>query len=893
MVLSDTEFKYLSQFQKNLIMQKVHKKILDNGLTILVYPQHTIPKVAVHLWYGVGSKDEKDGQRGLAHLLEHMIFKGTSILSESDINMISHKLSGNCNAFTSHDYTGYLFDFPQQNWHHALPLLADCMRNCTFKEDLLNAELKAVIQELKMYKDDYKTSLAEEMISAIFSEHPYHYPIIGYKQDLWSITREGLLDFYKQHYVPNNATLLIVGDVDVAHATELAATAFKDIQSSATYKKEYFAINRDLVAKSVSISRDVQQPTLMLAWVVPGLKKNKSFVIDVASWILGEGKGSRLYRKLVDELELATDMQVDLYELFDASLLFLHIDPIDEGAITHIKKMVAQEIEKLAQEPVTDLELQRAIKQSNMEYLTLFESNQKIAYELGKLFLSTGDENGLKAYGVASYNDLKKELRDFFSRYIRPSIMHTGILVPFKEDERELWLSLQQESDTQDERILNRKIRESTVECGRKVEEIIAERPALFEYPKAEKILLSNGLTLLTHSHEVAPKIDIVLDLKVRNFYDPEDKQGLLNFMTEMLGEGTRDYTDHEFAAAAESRGITINVQAGLISLSMLKEDFEFGLRLLEQLVCKATFPEKNMSKIRQQIAAEIAHYWDNPNEFAGQLVRSALYGEKHPYHKNLFGTLESIKKIKRDDLIDAYQQYMSPQQAALAIVGDLEGIDVEKVVQNILGNWQGEQVHDLHYPELNETVYECHNFSINRDQTVLCFAGKSVARLDKDYDALVLFDQVFGGGVLGSMSSYLFKLREQTGLFYTISASTVAGADEQPGLVYIKTIVSNDRLDVAEKLIAKTIDEAKDKLTEHDLEHARNALINSMVDHFESNESIVHAFLFINRFKLNSNYFADRITNLQKITVTDVKESVAKVLDSKKLMRIKIGRQS
>ena len=89
-------------------MQKIHKKILDNGLTILVYPMHTIPKVAVQLWYGVGSKDEKDGQRGLAHLLEHMIFKGTQVLSESDINMISHKLSGNCNAFTSHDYTGYL-----------------------------------------------------------------------------------------------------------------------------------------------------------------------------------------------------------------------------------------------------------------------------------------------------------------------------------------------------------------------------------------------------------------------------------------------------------------------------------------------------------------------------------------------------------------------------------------------------------------------------------------------------------------------------------------------------------------------------------------------------------------------------------------------------------------
>lgn len=879
-------------FYKKLTMQKVQKKILDNGLTILVYPNHTIPKVAVHLWYGVGSKDEKDGQRGLAHLLEHMIFKGTSILSESDINMISHKLSGNCNAFTSHDYTGYLFDFPQQNWHHALPLLADCMRNCTFKEDLLNAELKAVIQELKMYKDDYKTSLAEEMLSAIFPEHPYHYPIIGYKQDLWAITRQGLLDFYHHHYVPNNATLILVGNVDPDTAMQQAQEAFQNIKASPSYKKEQFVLNHDLVAKSISIARDVQQPTLMCAWVVPGLKQNRSFIIDVASWVLGEGKGSRLYRILVDELEIVTDIQVDVYELFDASLLFLHIEPLDESVIPKIKQIVAHELEKLAQEPVTEAELRRAIKQSQMEYLALFENNQKIAYELGKMFLSTGDADGLSTYHEYS-EDLASQLHTFFKTYVRPSIMHTGILRPFKQDEKDVWLSLQQDSDKQDEHILKRKVRESTVECGRKVEEIVAEQPAVFAYPQAQKFNLPNGLTLLTHANKIAPKIDMVLDLKVRSFYDPEDKQGLLNFMTEMLAEGTQDYTDQQFADAAEARGIQINVQTGLMSFSFLKEDFEFALGLMYQLLCKATFPEKNMTKTRQQIIAEINDYWDSPNEFAGQLVRSALYRNDHPYRKNLFGTVDSVKKIKRSDLLEAYNNYMSPAGAALSIVGDLEGIDVVASVQKILGDWEGKVIADLEYPSIKPVKNEVHNYLINRDQTVLCFAGKSVARLDEDYDALMLFDQVFGAGVLGSMSSYLFKLREQTGLFYTIAGSTVAGADEQPGLVYIKTIVSNDRLEEAERLIAKTIDESKDMLTAQDLEHARNAVINSMVDHFESNESIAQAFLFIHRFNLDPNYFSDRILKLQHITLDQVKDAVGKVLDSKKLIRVKIGRDS
>lgn len=872
-------------------MQKVYKKVLDNGLTILVYPLHTIPKVAVQLWYGVGSKDEKDGQRGLAHLLEHMIFKGTSVLSESDINMISHKLSGNCNAFTSHDYTGYLFDFPKQNWHHSLPLLADCMRNCTFKEDLLNAELKAVIQELKMYKDDYKTSLAEEMLSAIFQDHPYHYPIIGYKQDLWNITREGLLDFYRQHYEPNNATLIIVGDVEVDSALYLATAAFGSIKANLHYKKEQFSFTKDMCRRTLTMRRDVQQPSLAYAWVVPGLKQQKNYITDIASWILGEGKGSRLYRKLVDELELATDLQVDLYELFDANVLFLNIDPIDEESLGEIEAIIAKEIDALANEQATDQEIMRAHKQAQMEHISLFEGNQKIAYELGKIYLATHDENALFNYATLNIERLKHDVQKFFKEYVRTSVMHKGALLPFIDGQQEEWLALQEQADRLDEKILSRKVRETTVECGVFVEQVVASEPTVFTYPKATKNILSNGLEVLEYSRNISPKIDLVLDLKMRNFYDPEDKQGLLNFMMEMLEEGTQDYTEQELADAAEARGISINVQTGLIGISLLKEDFEFGLSLLEQLLCKATLPEKSISKVRQQIASEIDSYWDTPTEFAGQLARDTMYGKDHPYHKNLFGTKQTISMITREDLLKAYKKYICPQQASIAIVGDLQDIAVMTLIQKYLGNWQGQAIEDLSYPNLPTIQQKEVVYPINRDQTVLCFTGKSISRLDPQYDSLLLFDQVLTGGVLGSMSSFLFKLREQTGLFYTIGGSIIAGADEQPGLVFIKTIVSNDRLDQAEKLIAQTLDQAKDMITQEDLDHARNAIINSMVDNFESNDTTAQALLFISRFKLKPTYFDDRIATLKKITLEEVKNNVSKILDSKKLLRIKVGR--
>src|SRR3989339_87044 len=153
--------------QADSMHNKIVQTKLDNGLTILVCPRNDIATVSIQLWYNVGSKHEKDGEHGIAHFIEHMIFKGTKTISETDIPLISSKLSGYCNAFTWHDYTAYLFDIPVANWDKVLPVMADCMSNCTLRQDHLNSEVKAVIQELKMGKDNFARNLREVMITNI------------------------------------------------------------------------------------------------------------------------------------------------------------------------------------------------------------------------------------------------------------------------------------------------------------------------------------------------------------------------------------------------------------------------------------------------------------------------------------------------------------------------------------------------------------------------------------------------------------------------------------------------------------------------------------------------------------------------------------------------------
>ena len=869
---------------------KVFKKILDNGLTILVRPTHAVPKVSVQLWYDVGSKDEKTGEKGIAHLIEHMIFKGTEKLSESDINMITQKLSGVCNAFTSYDYTGYLFDFPSHHWHEALPIMADCMRNCTFKQELLNSEMKAVIQELKMYRDNYSSSLIEHMISTIFNDHPYHYPIIGFKQDLWSLNRDDLLSFYKKHYYPNNATLVVVGDVQPENVFLLAKDSFGAIEANLHYKKELFIHKTDLVATITTLYRDIKTPQIALCFIVPGAHDKQDYFLDVLSWILGSGKNSRLQKKIVNELQLATQLESFVYDLFDYGLFYIYFQPKDSSQTQTIINIIHEEIEHILKNGLTREEIIRATKQVETDYVDLLENNQKQAYTIGQSFLATGNENYLFTYLDHPIDTIAPALMHLLTKYFNPCLMHTGNLLPLEEKNKHLWLAFQQESDKEDTQILSQISREAIVEEGVHVHTIAIQKALTFDFPKPEVFTLSNELKVLFYNNPNIPKVDVIVDFKAKSYYDPENLQGLSDFMSSMIVEGTKHYSAVQLADAIESRGMTFESKPGSISMSMLKPDFKTGLTLLKEIVTNATFPRDEIEKVRDQLKTELHNYWDNPSKFAGYLARKEIYRD-HPYHKLSLGTPDSLEKIGYQDLIAGYKNFITPHQTTISIVGDLEGTDVKKLITTIFNDWNGSKVADLLFPQVQPVKAHDVNYFINRDQIVLAFAGLSVSRYSEDFDKLLIFDQIFTGGVLGSMNSRLFELREQSGLFYTIGGSLLANADEQPGMVYIKTIVSADRLEEAEKRIMETIDTAAQTISDDEYEQSQNALMNSLIDNFDSNSRIALSFLFLNRFKLPLNYFDTRAQQLATISKGSIQKAAQKVLNSKNMIKVKVGR--
>ena len=468
--------------------------------------------------------------------------------------------------------------------------------------------------------------------------------------------------------------------------------------------------------------------------------------------------------------------------------------------------------------------------------------------------------------------------------------MHKGIMLPLEQRDKDLAQKLQQRSDEEDAKILSRITRETIVKEGVHVHTIEIGKPKPFKFPKAQKITLSNGLTVLYYHNPTIPKIELGLNLRAKYYYDPDSLQGLNAFMSVMLSEGTKKHNVIQLADIVESHGMSFHASAGFISMNMLSQDLHKGLELFCEVLTESIFPKSSIVKVRTQLLATLRNYWDNPSQFAGQIAKEYIY-KNHPYSKYLLGDTKSINKIQQEDIIRFYNKHMTPDGAVLVLVGDLQEYDVPAMLEKTVGTWHGQKLDVITFPKIKPIESTEINYTINRDQVVLSYAGLSINRVDSRYDKILLFDQVFTGGILGSMSSRLFGLREQSGLFYTIAGSLLFGADKQPGMVFIKTIVSRDRLQEAEQAIEREITIACNQLADHELEQAKNAITNSLVNYFEANANIASTFLFLEKYQLPENYFDTRAAQLINISKEEVLAATKDILDVSKLAKIRIGR--
>ena len=370
--------------------EDVRRTVLTNGLVVLTKEVHTSPIVTSMIWYRVGSRNEELGHTGKSHFLEHMLFKGTDRFKKGEIDRLTLKNGGANNAFTSHDFTAYYFNFASDRWQIALEIEADRMVNCTFAREEFEAEKKVVIEELKTGLDSPWGLLLQEQEASAYKIHPYRNPIVGWLQDVERATVEQQQAYYRRYYHPNNATLVIAGDFDTDEVLEKVDRAFGPIRSGAEPGRMLLEEPPQRGERRLSVRWRSKVPRLAIAYHAPQIGALDTYALQVLAIVLAEGKASRLYQRMVEREQSVTFVSAEFGESKDPTLFHIRAEGRGEHSIDEIEASIYDELATISVNSVSEHELNRAKHQIEAHFILSRERTLDQAILLGQIETLSG-----------------------------------------------------------------------------------------------------------------------------------------------------------------------------------------------------------------------------------------------------------------------------------------------------------------------------------------------------------------------------------------------------------------------------------------------------------------------------------------------------------------------
>ncbi|MBI5212920.1 MAG: insulinase family protein [Nitrospirae bacterium] len=416
----------------------VKEYALENGLKVLIIEDHKAPLATFQIWYRVGSRDEPAGKTGISHLLEHMMFKGTRKYSSKEFSGIIKRNGGSDNAFTTKDYTMYFQTLSSDRIGISIELEADRMANLLLDPKEVANEKNVVMEERRMrYEDDPQNLLYEEVIAAAFKAHPYQWPVIGWMSDIESIGREDLFKHYKAYYSPNNALIIISGDVNPDNVVADVRKHFEGIPNAtknSTDKKNSEPEQKG--ERRIYLKKDAELPYVLMAYHTPSFPHDDSFALEVLSAILSGGKSSILYRNIVREKQIALNAFADYNALQrDPFLFVLGATAAPQKNIGDLEKALYEEIEKIKEAPPSEKEVQKAKNQIEASFVFAQDSSYSRALYTG-MFAMLGDRRLMDRYLEGMRKVMPEDVQAAARKYLIEDNKTVGILIPVKRGEK-------------------------------------------------------------------------------------------------------------------------------------------------------------------------------------------------------------------------------------------------------------------------------------------------------------------------------------------------------------------------------------------------------------------------------------------------------------------------
>jgi len=825
---------------------------LENGLNIILEEVPTSEFVAIYAFVKAGSiYEEKYMGSGISHFVEHMLFKGTKKRRPGEIAREIEKEGGRINASTSFDKTIYKIVIPKDALYIAVDILKDCLFFPSFPEDELIKEKKVILREIETRDDEGEIFLSRALFHTAFTTHPLRHPIIGYKELFEKLTREDLITYHKKMYIPENITVVCVGNFDEEEVFSKIKRVFSTIPREGNPPIILPNEPRQMVERRFYEKRPLGLAYLNIGFHIPDISHPDVYALDILSIILGSGRMSRLNKALKDEKGLV--FSIDTWS-FTPSFpgLFGISANLPEKNIQETEKQIIHEIEKIKKDGVSKNECIAAQRKIVSSLFEEKETIEKKAYSLGSNFLATGNPYFSDHYIENIKLVTPSKIRDVAKTYLKKENMTICVLAP--ED------------------------------AEKKKEKVVVEKS------KIKKYTLPNNLIVLINPSHTKGLVSIHAVLKGGRLVEREGKEGISNLVASLLLCGTKNKSKEEIIREIEFLGGSISNYSGRnsfgISMKLLPQDLDKGLEILSSILREPGFPQDEIEREKRNVILSIKAREDNLFLLSQDTFLSTLY-TIHPYRIPEVGTEESIKAISRGDILTFYQDRIMPNNTVLAIFGDVDLKKAEKSIKKHFLPWKKEVYYkprpyvEPPIEKQRETRKKSEKFASL--SYTFGFPGARISDEERYTFELI-------SAILSRQGGRLFNaLRETEGLVYYVDSFNVFGLDPGYFVVYCQT--SKKSFDIVSDKIRQEIKRLySEEISLDELDEAKAYLIGEKEKRLEDSASYGFEAALYELYGLGYEELGKYKEKIIKMTPSIIKETAKKYFSPEKQVSVIIS---
>jgi zinc protease len=871
---------------------KFERYKLDNGLEVILSEDHRLPLVAVDLWYHVGAVNETAGRTGFAHLFEHMMFEGSKhVPGSSHAHYLESAGASDFNGTTSFDRTNYYETLPSNQLGLALWLESDRMGYLPDKLDQANLsnQQDVVRNERRQSYENAPYGVAQEAVfHQLFpKDHPYYPMVIGSHADIQAAKLEDVRNFFKLYYAPNNASLAIVGDFDPAKVKQLVEKYFGPLKRGQEVPRIQVTTPPVTAERRKVVQDNVQLPRVYMAWLTSPIFKPGDAEADITADTLAGGKSSRLYKKLVYEKQLALDVDANQQSLTLASVFQIQATARPGVKPEDLEKAINEELESFRAGGPTAKEMQRAKNGIETRTISGLEILNGVADLLNSYTHYLGTPDFLAA-DIARYENATPETVQFFAKnQLNPNQRVVVYALPGKQDlgpevatpKAEAKGAAQAGGEPVN---ADAAWREKPPACG---------PAAPLHLPVPEKFKLSNGLAVLYNERPGLPLVAASLVFRRGSGVNPIDHPGLASFTARMLQQGTTTRSALQIADRAADLGTNIGTRASVdssrVGTESLTRNFPEMLELLADVALHPTFPQSEIDRVRSERQGALVQEKDEPFSVATRVSSLVLYGPKYTYGYPDIGTADSLKAIKREDLLQFWEQNYLPTDAALIVTGNMKLGELKPLLEKQFAEWKGGNAPapNMGTPETSDAKL----ILVDRPdapQTTLVFFSIGPGRSTPDYPQLEVMNSDLGGLFSSRIN---MNLREEHG--YTYGAGSFFGYHAAPGPFMVYSDVRTDATASATTEVFKELRRMRETLmTPEELKSAKDSIAQSLPGRFEHAAETLGTFAEIYVYDLPLDYFSLLPGQLYAVTAEQAQAAAQRYIQLDKITVLAVG---